>query len=318
MEVTTSKNALISGESFRSSRQVRWSSRCRSASRTRIGCTRSSGWASSSSATPDPDPRRHRLRHRLATLYLQDGTDLHACRRKCVLEFLAGGGAALAQHHPLSCQVVDAHRHLTRPGMSVPHEQHDAVAAERHRAQPNVIIGARHDGHVGPEREQAPEHFLRVAQGDRQLDLGVAPAERDDHVRDVGGTDRSDPQPADEASAGGAQGFGRFGLQTEDPLGDFGKPATGVGQLDVVSMAAEQLDSEALLQRLDVGGDARLTDEERSSRGGEAALLDDGVETSELLEIDLLAQVHRVAPRGMRPGPLHATVPSWKCRITLR
>ena len=146
--------------------------------------------------------------------------------------------------------------------------------------QPDILVRAWHDGHVGPEREQARENLLSVAERHRQLDLGVALAERDDHVRDVRRPDCADPQPADETSAGGAQGLGRFGLQTEDPLGDFGESASGVGQFDVVPVAAEQLDSEALLQSLDVSGDAGLTDEQGTSRGGEAALLDNGVEAS--------------------------------------
>ena len=90
--------------------------------------------------------------------------------------------------------------------------------------------------------------------------------------------DGADLQMADLEPACGGQKLARLALQAEDTLRDRKQRFAQLGQFHMVAVAAEQLHPEEILERLDVGGDARLAHAQRLGGLGEAALNGDRVE----------------------------------------
>jgi hypothetical protein len=129
------------------------------------------------------------------------------------------------------------------------------------------------------------EHFLRVAEAERQLNARVTAVEggqQRDHV--VGRVGPDAQLAAGQAAGGREQPFG-LGLEGVEPARDVEQPAAQPGQLDAPPAPLEQLHAVALLQRLDLAREGRLRDVQRFGRPGVAARRRDGVEGPQLCRI---------------------------------
>jgi hypothetical protein len=170
--------------------------------------------------------------------------------------------------------------------MITTNQQDDPRTTEGDCMEARILVEARKHGDIRAKGEQAFEHFLRIADGDREIYLGKTFAEGQCQLSDFR-TDRGDAQLTGEQTAGRAQRFRGFRLEAEYPLRNRVQPAPHIAQLDVMAAAIEELDSEPLFERLDVSGDTRLPHEKSAGRRGKASVLRDGVKAAQLLEIDL-------------------------------
>ena len=72
-----------------------------------------------------------------------------------------------------------------------------------------------------------------------------------------------------------------------------------------MAMPAEQLDPEPILERFDVGGDARLPDAKRACRGGETPMFRDSVKAAQLMKVDCQSEIRGLdgaVPPGSAPA----------------
>ena len=253
----------------------------------------------------DAHAGRDGLEHGLPAFDLQDPLHLDARLRESVLEQSACCRAYLAQNHALAFQLFNAHGLASRPWMAASNYQNDARSAVRDREESRILPHLGKDGDVGPERQEALQNLVTIANGDRKRHFRISLTERHHKLCRVGGPDGADAKLAHEEPRGRAEAFRGLGLEAEYPLRDREQAPAGIRQLDAMAIAAKQLDAEAILERLDVGGDARLADEKRARRSREASMLRDSLKAPQLVKVDFQSEIRGTDgafPPGSAPG----------------
>ncbi len=194
----------------------------------------------------------------------------------------AGGRAHLAQDHALGGDLREGDLPLARQGVIAPHEDDDAVAAVGNGNKARVVRHLGQHRHIGAKIQQALEHLFGVADGHCQLQVGIAGAQRAQHLCDMIGADGADLQVPGMEAAKRVQIIHGLGLLRHHPPGYGEEPASRFGEGDTATPAMEEFDAIVLLERADLAGDGWLADVEDVGGRGEAALGGHRVEGSDL------------------------------------
>ena len=151
--------------------------------------------------------------------------------------------------------------------------------------QPLARLDFGQHRHVGMFGQQRRQGFLGIAQAqvhrDSRITRPQAREHRHNHMRAVR---RHFQAPGQQLPVGLQHRLCFFG-QAEHGPGDRRQFGALFRQLHPSRGAAQQADLVVLLQRLDVPGDRRLTDEQPCGRPGKAALAGHGVESTQLKQI---------------------------------
>ncbi|MNP21720.1 hypothetical protein D3C76_1143510 [compost metagenome] len=230
----------------------------------------------------DAKPGGDHLEGGLAALHLDGRTYGEAGALHLVFEYLAGHGAALAQHHRHVLQVGEDDGLARRPGVRVGDEGHQRVAAQHMSDQAVVLHHPAKQGEVRLVLLQPAQAFIAVAGDQADADARITVAEARDMPQQVHRRIHRQDEAAGLQGAGGGEQFLSLGLGGEQALGDGQEAFAQVSQLYGTLVAVEQQNAETLLQFAHLVGNRRLAEEQRFGRAGEIAVHRHGVEGFQL------------------------------------